>query len=318
MGTTYSVAIKSHDVDSDFLKKEFESILAKINHEMSTYKEESLISKFNSDSSKKNFQLSFDFSYVIEKSFFYNDLSNGLFDITIHPLYDLWGFQSKSLDSIEPTSNQVLNILEFVGMDNLNFDASKMILSKVNPKTSIDLSAIAKGYAVDLIANYLEDLGYESFLVDIGGELRVASFDKTFWEIGIQKPDINEIGSVSEVINLRNKNANYYDKQLKNLNPHVVIPERPKGYLETYALYMVLCEKRDKLLKFLSKNNIDCKIHYPIPLHLQKASKKYGYREGMFPISEDQAKRLLTIPVHQFLNKGQLNHVVNSITEFYS
>lgn len=205
MGTTYSVAIKSHDVDSDFLKKEFESILAKINHEMSTYKEESLISKFNSDSSKKNFQLSFDFSYVIEKSFFYNDLSNGLFDITIHPLYDLWGFQSKSLDSIEPTSNQVLNILEFVGMDNLNFDASKMILSKVNPKTSIDLSAIAKGYAVDLIANYLEDLGYESFLVDIGGELRVASFDKTFWEIGIQKPDINEIGSVSEVINLRNK-----------------------------------------------------------------------------------------------------------------
>lgn len=123
---------------------------------------------------------------------------------------------------------------------------------------------------------------------------------------------------LDKVINLRNKNANYYDKQLKNLNPHVVIPERPKGYLETYALYMVLCEKRDKLLKFLSKNNIDCKIHYPIPLHLQKASKKYGYREGMFPISEDQAKRLLTIPVHQFLNKGQLNHVVNSITEFYS
>ena len=83
-------------------------------------------------------------------------------------------------------------------------------------------------------------------------------------------------------------------------------------------LFIWFYAKRDKLLKFLLKNNIECKIHYPIPLHLQKASKKYGYRKGMFPISEDQAKKLLTIPVHQFLNKAQLKHVVNSITEFYS
>ena len=123
---------------------------------------------------------------------------------------------------------------------------------------------------------------------------------------------------LDKVISLRNKNANYYDNKLKKLHPHIIIPERPKGYLETYALYMVLCKKRDKLLKFLLKNNIECKVHYPIPLHLQKASKKYGYRKGMFPISEDQAKKLLTIPVHQFLNKAQLKHVVNSITEFYS
>ena len=81
---------------------------------------------------------------------------------------------------------------------------------------------------------------------------------------------------------------------------------------------MILCENRNKLLNFLNRNNIEAKIHYPIPLHLQKASKKYGYKKGDFPLAEMQAKKLITLPVHQFLKKKQLNFMIKKIKEFYN
>ena len=61
---------------------------------------------------------------------------------------------------------------------------------------------------------------------------------------------------------------------------------------------------RDKLKIYLEKKNIETKIHYPLPLHLQKPSIKMGYKKGNFPNSELQSKELLTIPVHQFLKKN--------------
>lgn len=144
-----------------------------------------------------------------------------------------------------------------------------------------------------------------------------------FWGVNFRIQPLQAIVAMEclkkldSVIRKRNNNAKFYDNKLKKLKSFIEVPERPKGFLETYALYMVLCEKRDQLLKFLTKNKIECKIHYPIPLHLQKASKRYGYKNGMFPVAEDQANKLLTIPVHQYLSKSQLNHVVNCIKKFY-
>tara|TARA_B110000503_G_C7164509_1_gene421234 strand:+ start:39 stop:689 length:651 start_codon:yes stop_codon:yes gene_type:complete len=119
------------------------------------------------------------------------------------------------------------------------------------------------------------------------------------------------------VINKRKKNADILDKGLKNLFPNVIIPKRLKNYLETYALYMGLFNNRDKLVSYLKKRGIETKIHYPIPLHLQKASKVYNFKKGDFPVSEDQAKKLVTIPVHQYLNNNQLKHILKSIKDFY-
>jgi len=81
---------------------------------------------------------------------------------------------------------------------------------------------------------------------------------------------------------------------------------------------MARFKKRDKLKKFLEKNKIEVKIHYPIPLHLQKPSLKLGYKQGDFIKSEIQAKELLTLPVHQFLTKNQLMFMVEKIKEFYN
>ncbi len=123
---------------------------------------------------------------------------------------------------------------------------------------------------------------------------------------------------IDSVIKKRNKNASFLDEHLKILQPKVILPKRLKGYMETFALYMIICEKRDKLIKYLVQNNIEAKIHYPIPLHLQKPGLKNGYKKGDFPIAEQQAKKLITLPVHQYLNKNQLLYMVNKIKQFYN
>ena len=126
-----------------------------------------------------------------------------------------------------------------------------------------------------------------------------------------------ELSKVPKIIEDRNKNADYLDSALSSLAPRVITPERMNYDIETYSLYMVLCEDRDKLLKYLQGKKIDAKIHYPIPLHLQEAAQNLGYKEGDFPIAESQAKNIITLPVHQFLDQRQLHYMVDCIQEFY-
>ena len=79
---------------------------------------------------------------------------------------------------------------------------------------------------------------------------------------------------------------------------------------------MILCNKRNELKKFLEKNKVEAKIHYEIPLHLQKAYLS-NYKKVIMPKSEYQAKKLLTLPVHQFINNKQLKYTINKIKIFY-
>lgn len=119
-------------------------------------------------------------------------------------------------------------------------------------------------------------------------------------------------------IKKRNKNAKILDKGLKKLYPNVIIPRRIKGHTETFALYMILVEKRDLLINFLNKKKIEAKIHYRIPLNKQKASKTFNLDQKNFTIGNMQSKKLITLPVHQFLKEEQLNYMIKCIEEFYS
>ena len=126
-----------------------------------------------------------------------------------------------------------------------------------------------------------------------------------------------ELKKVKKIVSQRNKNANFIDRELTNIK-YINIPNRVAKFKETFVLYMARFEKRDQLKKFLLKNGIEAKIHYPVPLHLQEPSKKLGYKVNDFPESESQAKELLTLPVHQFLSKKQLEYMVNKIKFFYN
>jgi aminotransferase EvaB len=122
---------------------------------------------------------------------------------------------------------------------------------------------------------------------------------------------------LKNVIKKRNKNAAYLDKYLSEIGSRVTLPKRIEKNIENYSLYMGLFDKRDELLKYLVSKNIEAKIHYPIPLHLQKASMHLKYRKGDFPNAELQAKKLMTLPVHQYLNTKQLNYMIKLIKRFY-
>ena len=128
---------------------------------------------------------------------------------------------------------------------------------------------------------------------------------------------IHGLTKIQNVIKSRNQNAKFYDLQLKELKEYVKIPHRPKGYIETFALYMIECKNRDKLLSFLIKNKIEAKVHYPKPLHKQKAYQE-NYKKVNLPVSEKQSKNLITLPVHQFLGKKQLTFVIKTIKKFYT
>ena len=121
---------------------------------------------------------------------------------------------------------------------------------------------------------------------------------------------------IKKIISSRNINANFLDNCLKKMNEFIKIPHRDSNNLETYALYMIRAKKRDKLLKFLNKNGIEAKVHYPRPLCLQKPYMMYDDKIT----SENaikQSKELITLPVHQYLNKHQLKFMVSKMSELY-
>ena len=125
-----------------------------------------------------------------------------------------------------------------------------------------------------------------------------------------------ELKKVNQIVSKRNKNAKILDKLLSKIK-YTRIPKRNFFYKETFALYMAEFKKRDQLKLYLIKNGIEAKIHYPVPLHLQKPSKKIGYKTGDFPVAERQAKTLLTLPIHQYLNEKHLNYMFKKIEKFY-
>ena len=127
-----------------------------------------------------------------------------------------------------------------------------------------------------------------------------------------------ELPKIDKIVRDRNENAKYFDIALKQLSSKVTTPKRVANDIETYSLYMVLCKERDNLIKYLREKKIDAKIHYPIPLHLQEAALNLGYEEGSFPVAEDQAYKILTLPVHQYLKETQLKYVIDCISDFYS
>ena len=122
---------------------------------------------------------------------------------------------------------------------------------------------------------------------------------------------------LDNITSKRIKNATMLDKLLSK-NKNVITVKRLKYLKEVFHLYHINVKKRDQLQKYLIKNNIDAKVHYPIPVHLQKAAKYLKYKKGDFPIAEKLANTSLSLPVHEFIDKRHVAHMVKTINKFYS
>ena len=115
----------------------------------------------------------------------------------------------------------------------------------------------------------------------------------------------------------RIKWAQKMDAEFAELSEFITVPWRRPNKRYVHHLYMFQAHDRDRLLSFLLQNGVDAKVHYPIPLHLQRCSVHLGYKEGDFPVTEKQAQFILTLPVHQHLTEDQVNYMIEKIKEFY-
>ncbi len=149
----------------------------------------------------------------------------------------------------------------------------------------------------------------------------------------INRNKINNFGYVSRMDNLQAAILNYRLKNFKKViqkrrenfklysklldKRYVFFPKEEKYQFNTYHTFVIQVNKRDKLKNYLNKNKIGTAIHYPIPLHLQPASKSLGYKNGDFEVAENQSKKILTLPINQFLSKKEIKFVCDKVNYFY-
>lgn len=144
-----------------------------------------------------------------------------------------------------------------------------------------------------------------------------------FWGVNMRLQPLQAVvashvlDTVKDLVVVRNRNARLLDEGLKPLAGLVQLPHRPAGNVEAYQLYLVCCKQRNELVKFLISREIEAKVHYPLPLHLQEAARGLGYKHGDFPNAERQADEVVTLPNHQFISPEQIQFIIDSIREFY-
>jgi FAD:protein FMN transferase len=192
MGTTYMVKLAtSYFNRATGLEEQINRRLAEINASMSTFLDDSEISRFNSlEEITVDFRISDDFHRVLtvaKKLFAHTD---GAWDPSILPLVNIWGFGPKGEGQGIPEKAAIENARSAVGFQHIRLAPDKT-MGKDLPAITLDLASIAKGYGVDAISRLLHDLGHTDFLVEIGGEVYAHGLrkDGNKWRVGINKPD---------------------------------------------------------------------------------------------------------------------------------
>ncbi|MCB1644396.1 MAG: FAD:protein FMN transferase [Pseudomonadales bacterium] len=191
MGTTYSVKVIGADVDAELLKAKIDSVLESVNDSMSTYRDNSELSRFNKAPVNEWFTVSEGLMSVILSAREIWTLSAGRFDVTIGPLVNLWGFGPDASQDKVPSPDTLAAARARVGMAHLQSRPGALLKQT---DIYVDLSAIAKGYGVDQVAGLLEAEGLGNYLVEVGGELRARGHNAAgkIWQIAIELPDAHQ------------------------------------------------------------------------------------------------------------------------------
>ena len=194
MGTTYRVTIVDapEQLTQQALTDGINATLETVNAQMSNWVSNSEVSQFNTNRSTSPVKSSEAFLSVIAAAEDIHIKSSGVFDVTITPLINLWGFGPKTPDEPMPSQANIQQALAQIGHSRLlHRNDSQKTLQKSHPDVSINLSAIAKGYGVDQVAGYLAATGITRYLVEIGGDLVTAGLnvEGKLWSIGIETPD---------------------------------------------------------------------------------------------------------------------------------
>lgn len=248
MGTRYHITVIANTdaFHADSVKKHVDELLQGINRKMSTYIPESEISRFNRFNKTEWFPVSKPFAEVVSASQEIAQLTNGRFDITAGNLVNLWGFGPDHQFEI-PKHLQISTVLQITGYQLLDVRLNPPALRKSKPKLKIDLSAIAKGYAVDKVGELLLNHGYQNYLVEIGGEVisHGVNVTKTPWRIAIENPSTKN-RSYKHTLHLNNQSVatsgdyrNYFEKSGQRYS-HTIDPFTGKPIIHQLASVTVI------------------------------------------------------------------------------
>ncbi|MDH3588606.1 MAG: FAD:protein FMN transferase [Gammaproteobacteria bacterium] len=206
MGTTWSVQIIDlpAGVTHESLNRQIADEIEKTNRAMSTYRDDSDVVRFNRAMTIDWFPVERSVTDVVAEALTVSEKSDGAFDITINPVVELWGFGSTGPRDDRPSTTEIDAIRALVGHRYLEMRTDPPALRKKLAALSIDLSAIAKGYAVDQVAALLDNHGSTDYLIEIGGELRGRGHNDRgdAWRIAVERPDPG-LREVQELIELR-------------------------------------------------------------------------------------------------------------------
>lgn len=197
MGTSYRVTIARppDNVDADRLSAEIDRILETVDMRMSTYRADSELSRFNAARSQDWFAVSDDTLNVVAAALDVSRLSGGAFDVTVGPSVNLWGFGPAASRDMRPEEGLLRAPSRHATYRAIGARRSPPALRKSVAEAYIDLSGIAKGFALDKLGEHIEAAGIEDYLIEIGGELRARGRSPRGdpWTIGIEKPLPGEI-----------------------------------------------------------------------------------------------------------------------------
>lgn len=190
MGTQYSVKLTQSELDAALLQQDIEGSLEQVEQMMSTYRPGSEISRFNEQPSTDWQTVSKAFCESVEQAQQLSTFTDGAFDITVAPLVNLWGFGPGDMIDELPSDDKIAALLQLVGYEHLHTDCSLPALRKDLAGLMLDMSAFGKGLAVDVVADLLDGKGFEHYLVEVGGELRLRGRNTSGepWAIGIELP----------------------------------------------------------------------------------------------------------------------------------
>jgi thiamine biosynthesis lipoprotein len=307
MGTTYNISIVDNASDEHFsdaklnaIKSTIDAKLVDINLLMSTYIADSEISRFNQIEHNQWFALSPETLSVIEYSLYLSELTNGKFDITVSPLVNLWGFGSEG-ETDFPSAEAIAKAKEKVGWKALIVDKKNLRIKKAKPLT-IDLSAIAKGYGVDVIAQWLETQGIDSYLVEIGGEIRVKGRKPggKRWRVGIETPSLFQQGA-RKVIELNDvaiatsgDYRNFFEKEGIRYS-HTIDPVTGNPVIHNIASITVIVSSS------LTDKTIDSDASDETRRKTYSAMKADGLATAFMTLGEEEAQALanqLGLPIY--------------------
>lgn len=188
-GTCYNIKIRTDNKDKA-LPQKIRQELEKVDSQMSVFNQNSEISKINQAQAGRHIPLSPELKFVLKAADEIYKKSSGAFDPTLGLLVNMWGF-GPAAQGREPSDNEIRRALKTTGFNKLRFGHAYKSIAKKHAETYLNLSAIAKGYGVDKVAELLDKEGYADYVIEIGGEIKTRgqrSPESGAWTVGIRKP----------------------------------------------------------------------------------------------------------------------------------